>query len=177
MPSKRDVLAQLSREELISVVERFGLEVADRRKKDDLFEAVASSRKATLADVLPDLSRERLKELCVALGLDDGGREKATLIERLAGTGKEAAESPKPEPTAKGNGASKGSATTTIDLAPGEKLTRRALRAGFSPGRGEAGRTAPKGVPWARGVVYERIYAQNSGLCGGLFEVPEILGF
>jgi len=74
MPSKRDVLAQLQREELISVVERFGLEVADRRKKDDLLEAVASSRKATLADVLPDLSRERLKELCVALGLDDGAR-------------------------------------------------------------------------------------------------------
>jgi hypothetical protein len=63
----------------------------------------------------------------VALGLDDGGREKATLIERLAGAGKEAAEAPKPEPTAKGNGASKGSATTTIDLAPGEKLTREKL--------------------------------------------------
>ena len=89
MPSKRDVLAQLSREELISVVERFELEVADRRKKDDLLEAVASSRKATLADVLPDLSRERLKELCVALGLDDGGREKAALIERLTGASKE----------------------------------------------------------------------------------------
>jgi type I restriction enzyme M protein len=127
MPSKRDVLAQLSREELISVVERFELEVSDRRKKDDLLEAVASSRKATLADVLPDLSRERLKELCVALGLDDGGREKATLIERLTGASKEAAESPKSEPTAKGNGASKGTATTAIDLAPGEKLTREKL--------------------------------------------------
>jgi type I restriction enzyme M protein len=127
MPSKRDVLAQLSREELISVVERFELEVADRRKKDDLLEAVASSRKATLADVLPNLSRERLKELCVALGLDDGGREKAPLIERLTGASKEATESPKPEPTAKGNGSSKGTAPMAIDLAPGEKLTREKL--------------------------------------------------
>ena len=127
MPSKRDVLAQLSREELISVVERFELEVADRRKKDDLLEAVASSRKATLSDVLPDLNRERLKELCVALGLDDGGREKATLVARLTGASKEAAGEPRPEPTAKGNGTTKATASQTIDLALGEKLTREKL--------------------------------------------------
>jgi type I restriction enzyme M protein len=50
MPPKRDVLSLLSREELVFVVEKFGLEVADRRKKDDLLEAVAASKKATLAD-------------------------------------------------------------------------------------------------------------------------------
>jgi type I restriction enzyme M protein len=88
MPSKRDVLAQLSREELIVVVERFELEVADRRKKDDLLEAVASSKKATLADFLPDLGRERLRQLCAGLGLDYGGREKVVLIERLMPSGR-----------------------------------------------------------------------------------------
>ena len=127
MPSKRDVLAQLSREELVSVVERFELEVADRRKKDDLLEAVASSKKATLAEVLPDLSRERLKEVCVALGLDDGGREKATLIERLVGTGKAGAEAPTPAATTKRNGAGKAASTQAVELAPGEKLTREKL--------------------------------------------------
>jgi len=88
MRSKREVLAQLSCEELIAVVERFELEVADRRKKDDLLEAVASSKKATLANFLPDLSRERLRELCVGLGLDYSGREKVVLIVRLVRTGK-----------------------------------------------------------------------------------------
>ncbi len=86
MPSKRDVLAQLSREELISFVERFELEVADRRKKGGLLEAVASSRKVALADFLPDLGRERLRKLCAGLGLDYSGREKVVLIERLVGT-------------------------------------------------------------------------------------------
>jgi len=52
MPSKREVLALLNREELVSVVEQFELSVADRRKKDELLEAVASSKKATLAQVL-----------------------------------------------------------------------------------------------------------------------------
>jgi hypothetical protein len=38
MPSKREILARLSREELVAVVERFELSVADRRKKDALVE-------------------------------------------------------------------------------------------------------------------------------------------
>ena len=67
MRSKREILAQLSCEELISVVERFELEVADRRKKDDLLEAVASSKKATLANFLPE-SRPRAAQRSYALG-------------------------------------------------------------------------------------------------------------
>jgi len=123
MSSKRDVLSQLSREELFAVVERFELEVADRRKKDDLLEAVATSKKATLAEILPVLGRERLKELCAALGLDDGGREKAVLIDRLLGTGK-ASEAPKPIAKRNGNGKASPQA---VDLAPGERLTREKL--------------------------------------------------
>jgi hypothetical protein len=49
------------------------------------------------------------------------------------------------------------------------RCARALARAGLSPGRGEAGRTVPNGVPCARGVVYERIYAQNSRLCGGTY--------
>jgi type I restriction enzyme M protein len=86
MPSKRDVLAKFSRDELLSVVERFKLEVADRRKKDDLLETVAASNKARLADILPALGRERLRELCAGLGLDYRGKEKVVLIQRLVGT-------------------------------------------------------------------------------------------
>jgi type I restriction enzyme M protein len=47
---------------------------------------VAASKKATLAEFLPDLSRDRLKELCRSLDLDDSGRDKAALVERLIGT-------------------------------------------------------------------------------------------
>jgi len=87
MPTKRQVLEQLKRDELIAAVERFELPVADRRVRDLLIEALASSRKATLAEILGELKRARLKELCRALGLDDGGREKALIIARLGGSG------------------------------------------------------------------------------------------
>lgn len=69
MPSKRDVLGQFSRDELVGAAERFELPVADRRVKDQLVDAVASSKRAGLADLLGDLSRDRLKEICRALGV------------------------------------------------------------------------------------------------------------
>ena len=61
MPSKRDVLAHLTRDELLAVADRFELPVADRRARDGLVEAVASSKKATLNELLPELPRDRLK--------------------------------------------------------------------------------------------------------------------
>src|SRR4051812_29018704 len=86
MPTKRDVLALLSRDELLVVADRFELSVADRRVKDQLVDTVVSSKKAALAEVLPALSRDRLKDVCRALGLDDTGKEKATLVDRLTST-------------------------------------------------------------------------------------------
>jgi type I restriction enzyme M protein len=86
MPSKRNVLEQLKRDELLAAVDEFDLDVQDRRVRDQLVDALASSRKASLAEILGELPRTRLKEICVALGLDDYGREKAVLIGRLTGT-------------------------------------------------------------------------------------------
>ena len=85
MASKRALLEVLNRDELLAVVDAFGVAVPDRRGKDGMVEALVASRKVSLAPVLADLSRDRLKELCRALGLDEGGREKAALIERLIG--------------------------------------------------------------------------------------------
>jgi type I restriction enzyme M protein len=126
MPSKRDVVAQLSKAELLSVVDRHELSVPDRRVRDGLMEVVAASKKATLDEILPELSRDRLKELCVALGLDDGGREKALLVDRLLGTATNGA----PVSTTNGsaaprsNGAARaGTAAVPIELAAGDKLT------------------------------------------------------
>ena len=48
---------------------------------------MAASKKATLTEVLPAFSRDRLKELCRKLGIDDGGKEKAVLAERIIGNG------------------------------------------------------------------------------------------
>ena len=83
MPTKRAVLAELTSHELRAFVDRYGFRVEDRRVKAQLLAAVARSRKARIAEILPSLTRDRLKELCRALGLDDAGRKKADLVARL----------------------------------------------------------------------------------------------
>lgn len=83
MPTKREVLAVLGRDDLLACLDYYSLEVRDRRVKDDLVDAVAASRKARLDEVLPTLSRDSLKAACRTLGLDDSGKEKSVLIERL----------------------------------------------------------------------------------------------
>ncbi len=96
---KRRVLEALTRLELQAAVEQFDLQVADRRVKDQLVDVLVASRKATPTDILDGYSRDRLKELCRTLDLDDSGREKSLLIDRLAGTrasGHESAVSPAP---------------------------------------------------------------------------------
>ncbi|MFO0683930.1 MAG: type I restriction-modification system subunit M N-terminal domain-containing protein [Sandaracinus sp.] len=116
MVKKREVVELLKRDELLSLVDRFEVTVADRRAKDGLVDAVAASRKVALADALADFSRDRLKELCRALGLDDGGREKSLLVERL--TGDANATSSAAEPRSNGK-----SAPPEAALSPGEALT------------------------------------------------------
>lgn len=100
MPAKRDVLQHLKRDELLAAADRFDLEVTDRRTSAVIADALASSRKASLAGILESLSRDRLKEICRALDLDDSGRAKAPIIARLAGrNGKAAPSKPEPNPT------------------------------------------------------------------------------
>jgi type I restriction enzyme M protein len=125
MPTKRDVLSLLTRDELLAIVDRFELQITDRRARDALIDAVASSKKATWADLLPELSRDRLKELCRALNLDDGGREKAVLIDRLAGTKTTGESTPPPSANgkAKATGRAVVSAVEPIEIAPGDRLT------------------------------------------------------
>jgi type I restriction enzyme M protein len=129
MSRKRNVLEQLKRDELLAAVDRFELSVEDRRVKGGLVEALAASRKAGLAAILDDLSRNRLKEVCRSLRLEDSGREKAVLINRLVG------ENPAPPPAVEVAPYSSSPEKVTIprasraatDNAPAGLLTREAL--------------------------------------------------
>ena len=85
MPTKRTILAELTRRELWVSLDLYGLQVPDRHVKAQLVDALARSRKARVEEVLQALSRDRLKALCRAFGLDDSGRKKADLVARLAG--------------------------------------------------------------------------------------------
>ena len=68
MPTKREILALLTRDELLGVVDLFELEVPSRRAKEGLIDAIGASKKATLPELLPGLARDRLKALCQELG-------------------------------------------------------------------------------------------------------------
>ena len=85
MPTKRAILDQLTAKELRAEVDSHELHVDDRRVKAQLVDMLAGSRKVRLDEVLPELSRNRLKELCRAFNLDDSGRKKADLAARLVG--------------------------------------------------------------------------------------------
>jgi type I restriction enzyme M protein len=93
MPSKRSVLALLTRDELLAALDQYRMAVPDRRVEDDLVDTLGASHRARLDEVLPALSRDRLKAICRDLGLDDSGREKGVLISRLLGHDGEAAAS------------------------------------------------------------------------------------
>ena len=85
MPTKRAVLAELTSHELRGAVDGYALQVEDRRVKAQLVAVLAGSRKVRVGEMLQDLPRDRLKELCRGFGLDDSGRRKADLVARLVG--------------------------------------------------------------------------------------------
>ena len=83
MTTKRAVLKELTTNELRANVDYYELPVQDRRLKTQLVDVLARSRGARVDEILLDLSRDRLKELCRALDIDDSGRKKADLVARL----------------------------------------------------------------------------------------------
>lgn len=126
MSRKRDVLEELKLDELRAAVDRFELPVVNRRIRGDLVEALAGSRKAGLAAILADLSRDRLKEICRALGLDDSGREKAVITARLVGEAPAAPPPPEVVPSSKKRTPTPTTARAA-EAAPAGLLTREAL--------------------------------------------------
>lgn len=58
MPAKRDVLLHLTRDELLTVVDRFDLASPDRHAKDGIIDAVVASKKANLPEIIAGYSRD-----------------------------------------------------------------------------------------------------------------------
>jgi type I restriction enzyme M protein len=85
MPTPRQVLDLLSRDELLALADGHGVIVGDRRVKSHIADQLEATWPGA-AQMFGGFSRDRLADLCRALGLDGGGRAKAPLVERLAGT-------------------------------------------------------------------------------------------
>jgi len=100
---RRTALDALPRDRLLALADHFEIPVADRRPKDLVLDVLAGARKFDFAALLAELSRDELKDICRALGLDDSGKEKAGIAARIldAGEGGPAKSSlpPPPPPT------------------------------------------------------------------------------
>ena len=85
MVQRRKLLAALTRARLAELAAQFGIPGLSGKSKDAIVQAIAGARTVKTADLLKSLSRDELKSLCRAFDLDDGGRDKQSLIARLAG--------------------------------------------------------------------------------------------
>ena len=84
-PSKRAVLETLSVKRLGGLCDAFSIERARTARKDDLVETLHRARSAPLETILGKLSRDELKAVCRALGLDDGGVAREPIVARILG--------------------------------------------------------------------------------------------
>jgi hypothetical protein len=131
MSFKRRVLSGLGKDELQEVARRLELDITSRMTVDELVDAVAKSKRASIAAIVQDsMSRETLKAICVACGLDDTGKEKAPLVERILAAGGANGASYKidPESTRGGKaaegGAAPGGMLPGLDDVPAKKPTK-----------------------------------------------------
>jgi type I restriction enzyme M protein len=80
---RRKALQALSRNALATVTTRLDLAVADRRSQGAHVEVILKARPLEFSDVLRLLPRDDLKAICRALELDDSGKEKEPIVQRI----------------------------------------------------------------------------------------------
>ncbi len=85
MPTKRKILEALTKTVLLNIAAEYEITGLSAQSKANIVDALAGSRKVQPDEFLNNFSRDHLKELCQSLGLDESGREKQILIDRLIG--------------------------------------------------------------------------------------------
>lgn len=85
MIRRRKILDCLSRARLLELAKVFGVAGLSGKAKDAVAAALAAERAIKAPELLAALSRDELKLLCRTAGIDDSGREKQVLIDRLLG--------------------------------------------------------------------------------------------
>ncbi|HEX3475008.1 MAG TPA: type IIL restriction-modification enzyme MmeI [Kofleriaceae bacterium] len=156
MSFKRRVLSALGKDVLLEIGRGLELDVTTRMGVEELRDALAKSKRAKLdAIVQESLSRDTLKDICGAVGLDDTGKEKAALVERiLAAGGDKAANGAgyRIDPAAvRGSKATEGGGAlgallSGLDAVPAKKPTK-------AKGKTKTGERRRGGVPESEAVI------------------------
>ena len=97
MATKRKILDALTRTGLLDIARHYEITGLTAQSKADIVDALAGSRKVQPEEFLTLFGRDDLKGICQSLGLDESGREKQVLMDRLMGR---EAETKQPQPTA-----------------------------------------------------------------------------
>ncbi len=85
MASKRKILEALTRSGLLDIARQYEITGLTAQSKAEIMDALAGSRKVQPEEFLFQFGRDDLKGICQSLGLDESGREKQLLIDRLLG--------------------------------------------------------------------------------------------
>jgi len=87
MSRKRQILEAISRATLLDVARTYEITGLTALPKAEIVDALAGSRSVQPEDFLttPTFSRDDLKAICRDMGLDDSGREKAAIVDRILG--------------------------------------------------------------------------------------------
>ncbi len=82
---QRDALGVLTKPRLLEIAGALELGFPGRLLKPELVDAIAASPRAPFPLILELLKRDELKAICRAAGVDDSGREKALIADRILG--------------------------------------------------------------------------------------------
>ena len=83
MSVRKQILEVLTRTRLKQIGGRLGRDYAASAKRGDVVNSLNRTRSISLADILGEMMRDELKRACVALDLNNSGREKKLLIHRI----------------------------------------------------------------------------------------------
>jgi hypothetical protein len=98
-PSSRTVLQILPKPRIVELSRELGVVVKSSSTKDDQVHALARKTKAPLAQILRALGRDELKRACRAHGIDDRGRSREDLAQRILQAAQKASDTPSPSPS------------------------------------------------------------------------------
>jgi len=83
MAKKNRILSCLTRAYLIEIAYDYEITGVSGLKKDDIVRTLSRKRSVKIEEVLEGLSLSDLKTVCQGVGVDDTGRKKALLVDRL----------------------------------------------------------------------------------------------
>ena len=89
MVSHKFILETFTRQALLDIAQALDLSGLTAKRKDEVVAALSRSRRIDTEAILACLYRDDLKALCQAAGLDDSGRAKQILVDRLLGRERE----------------------------------------------------------------------------------------